>query len=66
MLYHNITGFKTYLYQKDEKALRYKPRNIVTDRQQEIWLYNYYNYRPKYDPQTIHCKGMCFGACQDS
>lgn len=60
--------YKTYenrVQQKDPKALRHKKNNIVTPRQQQLWELSFIHYKPNYNPQTIHCKGMYFGACQE-
>lgn len=53
------------IYWKDIKSVRHKPRNMVTPLMQQKWEWDFYNHKVRYDPQTTHCKGMCFGATQE-
>lgn len=53
------------IYQKDKKALRRRPRHLVSPKQEKDWEYSFYHYKPKYQPNTIHCKGMVFGGSQE-
>lgn len=63
MIFYKANENRTYW--KDLKALRRKPAAIVTEGRQERWKYAYLNHRPSFDPQYLHCKGMCFGGSQE-
>lgn len=53
------------IYWKDIKALRYKRGSYSTQRQKYKFEQGYYQHKPGYNPNTTHCKGMYFGACQE-